>query len=109
MSQPEAPSIDVLRQHCKALSLPTAVQIVGETLDIARREDWPLETFLHHLLEQELAGREYVDPDFGKNRYGQGRQIFAPLRKDLLGAEEGGSSIFTYVQESYKVVFPHDD
>ena len=59
--------------------------------------------------EQELAGREYVDPDFGKNRYGQGRQIFAPLRKDLLGAEEGGSSIFTYVQESYKVVFPHDD
>jgi DNA replication protein DnaC len=30
---------------------------VGETLDIARREDWPLETFLHHLLEQELAGR----------------------------------------------------
>lgn len=59
--------------------------------------------------EQELAGREYVDPDFGKDRYGMGRQIFAPLRKDLLGAEEGGSSIFTYVQESYKVVYPHDD
>ena len=59
--------------------------------------------------EQELAGREYADPDFGKNRYGLGRQIFAPLRKDLLGAEEGASSIFTYVQESYKVVFPHDD
>jgi DNA replication protein DnaC len=57
MSQPEAPSIDVLRQHCKALRMPTAVQIVGETLHIARREDWPLETFLHHLLEQELAGR----------------------------------------------------
>ncbi len=45
MSQPDAPSIDALRQHCKARSLPTAVQIVGETLDIARREDWPLETF----------------------------------------------------------------
>ena len=29
MSPLEAPSIDVLRQHCKALSLPTAVQIVG--------------------------------------------------------------------------------
>jgi len=57
MSQPEAPSIDALRQYCKALSLPTAVQIVGQTLDIARREDWPLETFLHHLLEQELAGK----------------------------------------------------
>ena len=57
MSQPEAPSVDVLRQHCKALYLPTAVQIVGEALDTARREDWPLETFLQFLLEQELAGR----------------------------------------------------
>ena len=57
MSQREAPSIDVLRQHCKALSLSTAVQIVGDALDIARREDWPLETFLHYLLEQELAGK----------------------------------------------------
>jgi len=58
VSQREAPSIDVLRQHCKALSLPTAVQIVGDVLDIARREDWPLETFLHYLLEQELAGKQ---------------------------------------------------
>jgi DNA replication protein DnaC len=57
MSQPEAPSVDVLRQHCRALCLPTAVQIVGEALDTARREDWPLETFLQFLLEQELAGR----------------------------------------------------
>jgi DNA replication protein DnaC len=57
MSQLEAPSVDVLRQHCKALRMPTAVQIVGEALDTARREDWPLETFLQHLLAQELAGR----------------------------------------------------
>ena len=57
MSQLEAPGIDALRQHCKALSLPTAVQIVEQTLEIARREEWPLETFLHHLLEQELAGK----------------------------------------------------
>jgi len=57
MSRLEAPSIDILRQHCKALSLPTAVQIVEETLGIARREEWPLETFLHYLLEQELAGK----------------------------------------------------
>jgi DNA replication protein DnaC len=57
MSQPEAPSVEVLRQHCKALYLSTAVQIVGEALDTARREDWPLETFLHYLLEQELAGK----------------------------------------------------
>ena len=57
MSQPEAPSLDVLRQHCKALCLPTTRQIVGNALETARREDWPLETFLHFLLEQELAGR----------------------------------------------------
>jgi DNA replication protein DnaC len=30
---------------------------VEEALDIARREEWPLETFLHYLLEQELAGK----------------------------------------------------
>ena len=57
MSQLEAPSMDVLREHCKALRMPTAVQIVEEALDTARREDWPLETFLQHLLTQELAGR----------------------------------------------------
>ena len=35
MSQPNAPSIDVLRQHCKALCLPTAYQIVEQALDTA--------------------------------------------------------------------------
>ncbi len=57
MSQLEAPSVSLLRQHCKALRLPTAAQIVDEELELARREDWPLETFLQHLLEQELSGR----------------------------------------------------
>ena len=57
MSQPSAPSIDVLRQHCKALCLPTAYQIVEQALDTARQEDWPLETLLHYMLEQELIGR----------------------------------------------------
>ena len=57
MSQPNAPTVDVLRQYCKALCLPTTRQIVGDALDTARREDWPLETFLHFLLEQELTGR----------------------------------------------------
>ncbi|NOR24706.1 MAG: hypothetical protein GQ542_10005, partial [Desulforhopalus sp.] len=56
----------------------------------------------------ELANREYADPDLKSHRYGIGRQIFAALRKDLLGAEEGASSIFTYVQESCRVVFPED-
>jgi phosphogluconate dehydratase len=57
---------------------------------------------------QELIDREYAAPDLESHRYGLGRQIFAPLRKDLLGAEEGASSIFTYVHESCNVVFPHD-
>ena len=58
--------------------------------------------------DDELAGREYATPDLASHRYGLGRQIFAPLRKDLLGAEEGASSIFTYVSESCKVVFPQE-
>jgi phosphogluconate dehydratase len=57
---------------------------------------------------QELVDREYAAPDLAAQRFGLGRQIFAPLRKDLLGAEEGASSIFTYVHESCNVVFPHD-
>jgi len=57
---------------------------------------------------KELVEREYAAPDLENHRYGLGRQIFAPLRKDLLGAEEGASSIFTYVHESCNVVFDHD-
>ncbi len=57
---------------------------------------------------EELVAREYATPDLAGDRYGHGRQIFAPLRKDLLGAEEGASSIFTYVHESCNVVFPND-
>ena len=58
--------------------------------------------------DQELVERDYAAPDLESQRFGLGRQIFAPLRKDLLGAEEGASSIFTYVHESRKVVFPQD-
>lgn len=57
---------------------------------------------------KELVEREYAVPDLESHRYGLGRQIFAPLRRDLLGAEEGGSSIFTYVHESCRVVYPDD-
>ena len=58
--------------------------------------------------ERELAGREYAVADLETHRYGLGRQIFAPLRKDLMGAEQGASSIFTYVEESCHVVLPSD-
>ena len=58
--------------------------------------------------DRELADREYATPDLASHRYGLGRQIFAPLRTNLLGAEEGASSIFTYVSESCKVVSPQE-
>ena len=57
---------------------------------------------------EELAAREYAEPDLKAHRFGVGRQIFAPLRKDIMGAEEGASSIFAYVRESCRVVAPED-
>ena len=50
--------------------------------------------------EQELSKREACTCDLDSTRHGLGRQIFAPLRKNLLGAEEGASSIFTYTDEN---------
>ena len=58
--------------------------------------------------KKELEARDYAVPDLKGHRFGLGRQIFAPLRKDLLGAEEGASSIFTYVHESCNVVVTDD-
>jgi DNA replication protein DnaC len=50
-------SLDAIRAHCKALRLPTVAQVVEEALVTSQREEWPMETFLQHLLEQEMAGR----------------------------------------------------
>lgn len=50
-------SFDTIRAHCKTLRLPTVAQVVDQVLVTAQQEDWALETFLEHLLEQELAGR----------------------------------------------------
>jgi DNA replication protein DnaC len=50
-------SLDAIRVYCKALRLPTVAQVVEETLVTSQREDWSLETFLQHLLEQEMDGR----------------------------------------------------
>lgn len=58
--------------------------------------------------DQELDAREYAIPNFGGDRYSLGSQIFATLRKDLLGAEEGASSIFTYTSESQNVLSIQD-
>jgi phosphogluconate dehydratase len=58
--------------------------------------------------DEELKTREYADPELEGQRYGTGRQVFAPLRRDLLGAEEGASSLFTYVREQCTVSPPGD-
>jgi phosphogluconate dehydratase len=48
---------------------------------------------------KELAARDYAEPRLESHRTGTGRQIFAPLRGSVMSAEEGGSSLFTYVHE----------
>jgi DNA replication protein DnaC len=52
MSQPEA-----LRLNLKALSLPTALEVVDELLDVADREGWSPAAFATVLTERELDGR----------------------------------------------------
>jgi DNA replication protein DnaC len=37
--------------------MPTAVQIVEDTITTAQKENWSLETFLSEILEQEMEGR----------------------------------------------------
>ena len=49
--------LETIQQHFRALRMPTAVQIVGETITTAQKEDWSLETFLVEILEQEMEGR----------------------------------------------------
>jgi DNA replication protein DnaC len=50
-------SVDTICSHCKTLRLPTIAQVAEQALVTAQREEWPLETFLLHLLEEELDGR----------------------------------------------------
>jgi DNA replication protein DnaC len=50
-------ALDTIRTHCRQLRLPTLAAVVSATLETAQREEWTLETFLTHLLEQELDGR----------------------------------------------------
>jgi len=52
-----------------------------------------------HVSDEELSARLPAQPDLRETRSGMGRQIFAPLRRNLAGAEEGASSIFTYDEE----------
>ena len=51
-------ALESLRLHCKTLRLATIPQVVEETNTLSQREDWALDAFLLHLLEQEVAGRK---------------------------------------------------
>ena len=50
-------ALDAITAYCKALRLPTIAQVAEDALATAQREDWSLERFLQHLLEQEMDGR----------------------------------------------------
>ncbi len=52
------PAHDTIRLHCKALRLPTMAEVFDQTIALAEREAWPLDTFLLQLLEQEIAGHQ---------------------------------------------------
>jgi DNA replication protein DnaC len=49
--------LETIQQHFRTLRMPTAVQIVDETIATAQKENWSLEIFLSEILEQEMEGR----------------------------------------------------
>jgi len=49
--------LENIQKQLRALRMPTAVQIVQETIATAQKENWPLEIFLAEILEQEMEGR----------------------------------------------------
>ena len=49
--------LETLQQHFRTLRMPTAVQVVEETIAMAQKENWSMEIFLGELLEQEVEGR----------------------------------------------------
>ena len=99
--------------------VPAAIHVTPEALCggmLAKVQDGDLIRLdvgtgrLDLLLDEEtLKTREYVDPGVKKVRYGIGRQIFAPLRSNMLSAEEGASSLFTYVYEKCHVNIPFQE
>ena len=49
--------LETIQQHFRTLRMPTALQIVAETLVVAQKENLSLETFLGEIMEQEIEGR----------------------------------------------------
>mgnify|MGYP002476507339 CR=1 FL=1 len=56
-----------------------------------------------------LEAREYASVDLSSHQSGLGRQIFTPLRRELSGAEEGASSIFTHEDEVIRIAAPEKE
>ena len=48
---------EMVRLHCKTLRLPTMATALEESILRAERDNWPLDVFLSHLLEQESEAR----------------------------------------------------
>ena len=49
--------LEVLEMHCKTLRMPTACQVVGDVIAVAKEQDWSLEDCTRELLEREIEGR----------------------------------------------------
>jgi phosphogluconate dehydratase len=56
-----------------------------------------------------LEAREPVSHDLSSHHVGLGRQIFAPIRNNLGGAEQGASSIFLYDEQCIRATDPGKD
>jgi DNA replication protein DnaC len=50
--------LEAIEQHCKELRLSTVSQALTEALTEAQQQEWPLESFLLYLLEQEVTRRQ---------------------------------------------------
>lgn len=50
--------LEALQHQCRTLHLTTMAQLLESTLVLAQQQTWALESFLAHLLEQEIAERQ---------------------------------------------------
>jgi len=50
--------LEAIELHCKELHLSTISQALPEALTAAQQQEWPLESFLLYLLEQEVTRRQ---------------------------------------------------
>jgi DNA replication protein DnaC len=84
--------LDAINTYCKTLRLPTVAQIVDDALATARREDWSLEAFLLHLLEQEMEGRRERRITRSKQLIFLRERHWKPLSKSGYPFESGDKS-----------------